>query len=95
LNERAAGVVGELVLSLVTASCGAWVGPDLGAGANGGTDAGRTAAVAAGSTTTTTTTGAGGAAVGSAPSVGSGVRTAAHGGMGVALLIIAVSTNRK
>jgi len=44
LNERAAGVVGELVLSLVTASCGAWVGPDLGAGANGGTDAGRTAA---------------------------------------------------
>lgn len=80
LKKRAVGVAGALVLSLLIASCGARVGPYLGAGANGGTDSGRTAAVAAGSTTTTAAAGAGGAAVGSGSSVGSGVRTAAHGG---------------
>ncbi len=76
-------MAGALVLSLITASCGARVGPYLGAGANGGTDSGQNAAVAAGSTTTTTGSGAGaGAAVGSGPAVGSGVRTAAHGATG-------------
>ena len=71
-------MLGALALSLVAASCGARVGPYLGANGSNGTDTGSGNAVAAG---TTTTLAAGGAtSTGSASSVGSGVRTAASGG---------------
>jgi ABC-type branched-subunit amino acid transport system substrate-binding protein len=76
LKKRAAGLLGAIVLSLVAASCGARVGPYLGASSDGGTGSQRAAAAAG---TTTTTLAAGAAASGPGATVGPGVKTAASG----------------